>query len=709
MKSISLFTRETVPTRKDVSKKVNKLNSYVVKAMAYLSNAGMSRANRFYRCDYDLDLIKEAINTDSYLKVAIQKNMQLFFKAGYTLRSDNDKASRYIESRFRLMSHCTKQSSDILWKDVAYDLECYSNAFLVKTRVDEIPFMNAKGITNSCKPVGGYFRVDPSTMSVKYDANGYISKYKQKLINGIEKDFSPNDIVHFTYDREAGSVWGIPRLIAALEDVKLLRVIEGNIISMIYRFAIPLLHLKIGSTTAGMGGTKKEVEDAKYEIEHSPMDGIYVSTERAEFKAVGAEGSAIDAKGYLEYFENRVFSVLNMSQATMGRGGSKQDADSMEEQAHNKIKNDQALFSAQFEAGIINELLLEGGFDPITDSKDVVKFVFNEVNVDTKVKLENHEMTKYTANLITFDEARHNIGLKSDNVDESRLYANLIDLHVQKEEIAAQGESAIALARVTASVSNNANTGSGSSSSSYTKKNTGNGKITSPSSGGKKTAQSKNTPSNQHGTYSAKIKESYDRNSSALKEKISLLCNKYDTLRNCIIDNDEANKAIDIYKEEFSNIIKSGIEEQAFNGSNEVLKALNDNSSITGYFFISPALSEYVDSAVETLINDIRTKVEKNKNIDNVKMEADINAMKYRLEFLADFSMNKAYWYSYAKTAHKCGVKEIKINSNSKTHGSVKDKVINTGIFDLNDIPGYSSGCTCSLMLSTDKNGGEKI
>ena len=35
-----------------------------------------------------------------------------------------------------------------------------------------------------------------------------------------------------------------------------------------------------------------------------------------------------------------------------------------------------------------------------------IRYEFNEINLDTKVKIENHEMAKYQSNMITFEEMR---------------------------------------------------------------------------------------------------------------------------------------------------------------------------------------------------------------------------------------------------------------------------------------------------------------
>ena len=241
------------------------------------------------------------------------------------------------------MQYCTGCSIDRLLRNIAADLESYSNAFLIKTRQKEIPLINAKGIVASGNPVAGYYRVHPASMQAQYNDDGILIGYKQRITSGKEKVFKKEDVIHFTLDQDAGTIWGTPRWVASLEDIKLLRKVEANVIALVYRFAMPLFHMKVGLPQTGFRGTKKEVEDAKNTIERTPMDGMLVTTEATEIKAVGAEGNALDVTGYLSYFEKRVFSALNMSDAMMGRGGAKQDASSMEELVHNIIKDEKTI------------------------------------------------------------------------------------------------------------------------------------------------------------------------------------------------------------------------------------------------------------------------------------------------------------------------------------------------------------------------------
>lgn len=137
------------------------------------------------------------------------------------------------------MSFITQKPIDILFQEVADDLIRYSNAFLVKKRIDNVPGLKLTPVLTDDKVVGGYFRVDPASIKIKRDKNGNVLKYEQGYGKN-KKEFFPRDVIHFYLDKDANNAFGTPRIIAALEDVKLLRKIEGNISALIYRFSMPL-------------------------------------------------------------------------------------------------------------------------------------------------------------------------------------------------------------------------------------------------------------------------------------------------------------------------------------------------------------------------------------------------------------------------------------------------------------------------------------
>ena len=670
-----------------------KMKDFMVKAVGGILHQSDAR-ERFKRPEYNLWEIKEASEADSYIKISFSKYSHLIYKAGATLKGEDSRVA-YLEKRFRIMSFATQKPVEILFQEIADDLIKYSNAFVIKKRIDSIPGMKLNPVLAD-KIVGGYFRVDPASIKIKRDKNGNVLKYEQGYGDN-KKEFFPRDVVHFYIDKDANNAFGTPRIIAALEDVKLLRKIEGNITALIYRFSMPLYQWIVGLPQPGMQGTDPEIAKAQREVENSTLDGIVITNERTTIKSIGAEGTALNAEGYLKYFEARVFSALGVSASQMGRGGSKQDADSMEAQVHDTVKYIQRIMSIFIREFILSELLLEGGYNPIINEEDIVNYEFEEISLETKVKKENHEMLKYQSNLTTINESRRKMGMKDDVDDESKLYKNYIETNARLKEIDRTAEHQMELAKQNAKNSeSNSTTKSGSSS-------TGNkSPRSSKSSSPNKSVSSNNRPQNQHGTTSVKIKESFDEetNQKELKKIYKIYkeaCNDIEndepidmilpltaetlcTMFNRIVDNNSSMAIVDAIKE-ISKINKIAA------------KMPNEKIILTSFY-------EEIDDNIKGLLKLIEKDLSEDKDVEEV-----FNKYEYRLRFLEDYIARKAYWYSYIKTGAFSGIKQAYIKFSSEKDAKGRDSVIDTEAFSVDNIPAYHSFCNCEVTYKPIKAG----
>ena len=657
------------------------IQNFVVKAVGQVEG----KANDFTAPETDLSEIKDAVGADSYIKLAVSKYSQLIFKAGYNIVGQNDAAVEYLSGRLRMMSFMTDTPIDILFQQIAEDLVTYSNAFLIKSRLDmtNIGGLQAKGIYDA-KPVGGYFRVDPSTIQIKRDKYGTIKQYQQKT-GSEEKKYKNTDVIHFYIDRPGGAAFGVPRLQAALEDVKLLRKIEGNVLRLVYRYSSPLMQMKIGLPEAGFMATDKEIKEARAEIEKLSDDGVLITNERTTFDAIGAKGTALDVSKYLAYFEARVFAALSLSSAMVGRGGAKQDADSMEEQVHDTVKYIQRTLATFIREKIFGELLLEGGYNPFQNEQDIVDFQFNEINLETRVKMETHALNQFQGNAIPFEEMRMLIGKRADNVDESRLFANMITM---------QHDMALVNAKVDSS-----GTGSGSA-------NTGTSGPDSKKTGANKTVKNTVSPQNQHGSTSMKIKETMDlaeketktdKNISEYKKKFNEVYKKYSSMRNDIAgDKTKLEIVMPLARDSIRDMIVKYIKTEEEKGFKKALKDTGKKAK-TEYNLSSSILVNKTEKILTQMFMDIKSKL---KDInEKADIEAVFEAMSYRLRFLCEQITVKAYWYGYVKCCASLNIPTVYVDFGKSEDRKEHKKMINTKAFDLNDIPAFNAYCTCKVKL----------
>lgn len=396
---------------------------------------------------YDLAQIKNAVLTDSYLAVAVRKFSQLITKAGYQIKSKNENAANYVNDRIKVIEFRTKIPFYTLITSIARDLYTYSNSYIIKTRDNNTEKFGLKAEKIfSGGAISGLFLADPASVTIRRNDAGAIDAY---VIN--QEEYSPNDVIHLYIDKMNNADYGTSRIYSALEDVTMLRKAEGLVMTILYRFAIPVLHIKVGNTAEGQYATQKEINDARDAFQEMPNDGFIVTNERTAIEAITPNMQANQLLKFLEYLELRVFSALNASKSSMGRGGGQSSADNTEALMHDEVRAFQNVITNFIEKYLFTELLLEGGFNPLLNKEDYVAFEFNEVSIDTKIKIESNTIQKYQGNVITLEEARRELGF-SNEVSEEDMYAFTITQKGKLDLVDAQANAAIKTAKATAAL-----------------------------------------------------------------------------------------------------------------------------------------------------------------------------------------------------------------------------------------------------------------
>jgi hypothetical protein len=419
--------------------------------------------------EFDLTEITNAYNTEAYVRQAVDKYIELMFKAGWDLVGKNPKTVDYLRQRFKMMAEVSQIPTDQLFIEMAEDLVKYANVVVAKRRVDD-PSQLPPGVTvqglGGMQPVGAYFPLNVTTMSVKRDKFGTVKGWQQE-VEGQDKPvkYKPQDIVHIYYKREKGTIFGIPFLLPVLDDIRALRQAEENVLKLIYRNLFPYIHVQVGLPEEGLGASDPEIQRTQQQIETMDLEAGLVTSERVNLKPI-ANDQVIDANPYLKYFEQRVFTGLGVSELMMGRGNTanRSTGDNLSNEFVDRVKAFQRVLSIFIDEFIIKELLMEGGFDPVLNPDDDVDFVFKEIDMDAKIKAENHAIFQYEHNAITEDEMRALLGRDpiEDGEARGKMFMNVVTIPTAQ---------ATAAAKMAAAPSN-----------------------------GTKATDNKNKPTNQHGT-----------------------------------------------------------------------------------------------------------------------------------------------------------------------------------------------------------------
>jgi hypothetical protein len=614
--------------------------------------------------------VDDAYKGDAYIRRAIDKYVHLLFKEGWTLTGKKDAPLQYVKSRLAIMAAVTNTPTEIFMNNVAHDLVEFHNVFLVKARVkDGFSYGGIRAQSaNPRGPVGAYFRVVPDEISPQYNKKGDIEFYRQSV--GVSyKDFKPEDIIHIHMNKLSNEFFATPMISTVLDDSKLLRQIEDNVGMMIYRHLFPLLHWQVGNGTPGSGATQNEIETLRTEILNMPIDGAMVTSDRVKIDAVKL--SVVNASDYLKYFENRCFTGLGVSQVAMGRGdsASRATAETLAADMHDQIKGYQQVLAAFVNFAIICELLQEGGYQPALNADHQVEMAFHEIDVDSLIKRQNHEVFKFTANAQTFDELRKALGMEP-NADEKRLYFNMVTIPTaMANAIAYSGEA-----------------------------NAGN-------------ASNRSVPKNQHSQSLSGTATNEVTGIQVQLETRSLgtqLVEDYKKLQHDVLELvdssfDDSKKRHEIegltqltFELLTNKIVREAMRVYRQGGQ----QAVNDIKQVPiGTLALPTALSTRVYLYMHNLQADVQRLI-KDALMDprsKTQLVSVFDSTAYRIRSTSADAIPRAYNMGYAMTARSLGIKKLTAISDGDQCESCIERDIDLGDLDLMSVPPWHHYCGCYL------------
>lgn len=409
------FENETISDQTIISApgKVRKVGS---KSISYTER----HRGVWFRPEYDLHEIQIAQDTDGYLFRAIKKKVNRFLTAGWEIVGVDAEVVSYIKKRIAEIEYVSQMPWNLLLSNTACDLIRFSNCMWVKARSLDSSSGKRRKIFDSLEvdPVAGYFILPFETLAFKTKRNGEIKKIRQRMPSGDERYFNPQDVIHFYENRKPGFAMGTPELTPVLDDISLLRRIEENVEDLIESNLYPLFHYTVGSDNFPERYSPegyKETDIVKNTIDYMPAGGIYVSDHRHKITAIGSEGRALRIEGYLEYFKKRVIAGLGLSSVDMGEGdtANRSTANALSQSAIQDVEALQQAMKNFIEFFVFNELLLEGGYDPL-EPNNKVEIKFGIVDRENRSKLENQTIQLWLNNLLSENEARQRLGYAPD-------------------------------------------------------------------------------------------------------------------------------------------------------------------------------------------------------------------------------------------------------------------------------------------------------
>lgn len=359
----------------------------------------------------DFNDLWNAYMADSYIARAVNRYRHLVFGTGIGIDGDAQ-AVRYLQARFKIADRVSGFGWDGLMRSLLFDYILYGNAFAVKSYTSQIPSLYGRRLTG--KVVAAWFPVSPRLMTPSIDdSTGLVRAWTMTYeINGkrYTREFKVDDVVHLTYNRGSGYLWGVPLLQQVVEDVRAFRQLEEGLLRLIHKFSYPIMVLYSADTTGTGIGVRADMTALANAVNSMYQDGAIVLMPGQDIKMLGAESHALRVDGYIQVFKKRIFSGLGLSEVMIGDQPEPLERQAeLERQVRDTVMDIQQQFGEGVMSQIVGPLLEQAGWSP-----DVAWLEFQDPDPVAALRRETMLANLYTLNAITWSEMRDRMNLPAD-------------------------------------------------------------------------------------------------------------------------------------------------------------------------------------------------------------------------------------------------------------------------------------------------------
>lgn len=607
----------------------------------------------FFKPEYDLPLIANAIQMDGLLRRMVNIFVEQVLKNGYEWVSKNEKLQQHISRRIKEIENLTNIALfDTITKTVA-QLVSYGNAYIIKVRASNksVYGKQYRLYGKDLYPIVGLFIAEATSMEIGLNATGEVTTYKQS-IRGEEVYFDARDVIHLTYNQIPGTLTGMSSLIPILDDVRALRKLEEEIEILGFQYAIPLYLYKVGNKDIPPG--PGEVEDAANNVNNMPAYGMLVVPGHHTIESPNGNSAApVDIMQFIEHFKKRIYAGTGVSPVAMGEVNSsnRNTSEVSDAMMQTITKAYQRIIKHKLEMEFFSELMLDGKF---LRSEEELEFNFPEIDLENQIKKETNIIQKWQNNLISREEAR--MELNYDKIlDENDTFLELIEI----PKIEAEGGIQLQAAQIGADASVK------KSQMSSSKKNA-------------KSTDSKVRPANQHGKSTGRPK--YVKNNVVVLNKLN------DILLLSLEDGSILKR--NNYSKKLYSLIDDKIRDEIRYTITKYNEYYNTDISIDEY---------YVNDYLLDIKYILKDKINRFNYFDD---EIKTGVFKKDISDFLDVQSGKIENLVKILMLKSSGFKSILINgSECEKHASIHN--LDVSNIRYNTIPPYSYGCECKIAEET--------
>ena len=397
--------------------------SYSIGVYGLGSVGSSARGTRVYRFNHSLDLndLWKAYLSDGYIQRAIDLIVAMVYHSGIRWVAGTPGADVYLRTRFEISHSINGMGWDELVRQALFDFVLFGNAFLIRATTNKLGVVYGRRVKSPATAT--WYIVPPRCMLPVANREGtglegWILRVSSiSGTSGVERFFPLDQVCHLTYRRPLDSVYGVPFLLGAVEDVRGLRQVEEEVLRMMHRFVNPKIHITMPDLTNGTSSIRPDMEKVVEAINQMSSDAVLVTMPGQEVRVIGAESLALRAEPYLDYFTKRAYSGLGLNEVLIGHRVPDPDADTLDLHLRMLVRSIQREFGHQLSEHVLNPLLLEADWE----RTDAVRVEFGEPDSRHVLRLYTVISNLYSQGVITLSEARRMMQL-GDEFDDKDSY-----------------------------------------------------------------------------------------------------------------------------------------------------------------------------------------------------------------------------------------------------------------------------------------------
>lgn len=523
----------TLSDKKDVENPTVPFQS--VRHLHYKSAPDKLKRNvDFFRPEYDLPTIANAVQLDGLLQRAVNIFVEQILKNGYEFTSKNDRLQTHVTRRMKEIQNMTGKAFYDIMQEVARQLVTYGNAFIIKVRSGTKSKIgkNYRLYGKNMKPIVGLFVADATTMEVGLNNRGQVENYRHRIQGsayhgyGGRQDvgypyshfpsarfvyFDERDVIHLTYNKIPGTLTGMSPILPILDDVRALRKLEEEMEILGFQYSIPLYLYKVG--TKEQPPAPNEINEVSATVNNMPAYGMLVVPGHHNIEVPTNNNTPVDLISFIKHFKSRIYAGLGVSPIAMGEAetSNRNTAESLDVSMQAITKRYQGIIKSKLEQELIREVMMDGNFNPELPTM-AMAFNFPEIDLEAQLKKENNILQKWQNSMITREEARLELDMER-GINDKDTFVHLVEI----PKILAEGGIQVEVAEIGAKASLQKAKQSASAS-----------KAKASTNAKKRATSTANRPRNQHGTSTGRPKIVKNYLEDAIEFSNSLVANLFE-------------------------------------------------------------------------------------------------------------------------------------------------------------------------------------